>query len=142
MRTMAIDSGDVRVGIAVTDDLGLIATPLEVIPREGAAERIRLRVQELDVGICVVGLPLNMNGTEGPAAAKARTLGGELAKLGMAVEYLDERMTTMSAERSLIEAGHSRRKRREITDAVAAAILLEAYLARRRNQANSAQGGP
>lgn len=142
MRTMAIDSGDVRVGIAVTDDLGLIATPLEVIPREGAAEHIRLRAQELDVDTCVVGLPLNMNGTEGPAAAKARTLGAELARLGMAVEYLDERMTTMSAERSLIEAGHSRRKRREITDAVAAAILLEAYLARRRNQANSAQGGP
>lgn len=134
MRTMAIDPGDVRVGLAVTDGAGIIATPLEVIPREGAAERIQLRAGELGVGLCVVGLPLNMNGTEGPAAEKARALGAELAALGLEVEYLDERMTSITAERTLIESGHSRRRRREITDAVAAAVLLEAYLARRRNQ--------
>lgn len=138
---MAIDPGDVRVGIAVTDSGGVIATPLEVIPREGAAERIRSRADELEVVTCVVGLPLNMNGTEGPAAAKARAFGAELEALGLAVEFLDERMTSLSAERALIEVGHSRRRRREITDAVAAAVLLEAYLARKRSQTSDPQAG-
>jgi putative Holliday junction resolvase len=141
VRILAIDPGDVRVGIAATDSGGMIATPLEVTERRGAADTIAARAQELGATLCVVGLPLNMNGTEGPAAEKARELGEELAERGLEVEYLDERMTTMAAERSLIETGHSRRRRREITDAVAATILLEAYLERRRHQTDHPPSG-
>jgi putative Holliday junction resolvase len=133
MRVLAVDSGKVRVGLAVTDADGLIASPLRVIERRGACEAIRQAAEDLDVATIVVGLPLNMDGSEGPSAEDARALGERLRAAGFQVEYLDERLTTVGAERVLIESGHSRRRRREITDAVAAAILLEAYLARRRN---------
>jgi len=129
------------MGLAVTDSGGLIATPLEVIPAKGAAERIAKTAEDLDVGTVVVGLPLNMDGSEGPSALFAREFAAELEALGLRVELLDERLTTVTAERGLIEAGHRRGRRREIQDAVAAAVLLEAYLAHQRNAASRAEAG-
>jgi len=133
MRVLGVDPGKVRVGLAVTDADGLIATPLRVVERRGACEEIQQTAADLEVETIVVGLPLNMDGTEGPSAEDARALGERLSAAGLQVEYLDERLTTVGAERVLIESGHSRRRRREITDAVAATIVLEAYLARQRN---------
>mgnify|MGYP002684124048 CR=1 FL=1 len=140
-RTLAVDPGQVRVGLAVTDSGGMIATPLEVIPAKGATERIAKTVADLNVGTVVVGLPLNMDGSEGPSAAAAREFAAALEARGVRVELLDERLTTVTAERGLIESGHRRGKRREIQDAVAAAVLLEAYLARQRNAASRAAAG-
>jgi len=141
MRVLAVDPGKVRVGLAVTDPDGLIAGPLTVIPRQRAAEEIAKRAAELGVELVVVGLPLNMDASEGPSAADARRLAQRIAAGGLAVEMQDERLTSVTAERALIEAGHSREKRRALTDAVAATVLLEAYLARRRNRTDTPEAG-
>lgn len=141
MRILAVDPGTVRVGLAVTDPEGWIASPLGVIPGPGAARSIANTVRELGVEIVVVGLPLNMNGSEGPSAEAARELAARIAAQGIAVEFLDERLTSMTAERVLIESGLRRSRRREVIDSVAATVLLEAYLVRRRNQAARAEAG-
>lgn len=141
MRILAVDPGAVRVGLAKTDAEGLIGTPLGVIPSKGAAARITSTAEALGAELVVVGLPLNMDGTEGTAAESARRLAEEIGASGLAVELFDERLTTVTAERALIEVGHSRRRRREIADAVAAAVLLEAYLAMRRRRAEVVENG-
>jgi putative Holliday junction resolvase len=141
MRVLAVDPGAVRVGLAVTDPEGLIASPLGVIPGWNAAEAIAKTVEELGVGTVVIGLPLNMDGSEGPSAVKARELAEAVATCGVPVEFCDERLTSVTAERVLIESGLRRRRRREVQDAVAATVLLEAYLARKRNQAARAEAG-
>jgi len=141
VRVLAVDNGAVRVGLAVSDPDGLIATPVGVIPREGAAKAIAKRAAELGVDLVVVGLPLHMNGTEGESALEARKLAGKLERLGLTVELLDERRTSASAHRARIDAGVPRGKRRESVDALAAAMLLEVHLARRRNQAADPDAG-
>ncbi len=141
MRILAVDPGTVRVGLAVTDPEGWIASPLDVIPSSGAARAIAKTAGGLGVEVVVVGLPINMNGTEGPSAEAARALAAKLEARGLRVELLDERMTTMTAERVLIESGLRRERRREVKDAVAATVLLEAYLARKRNEAARAEAG-
>jgi putative holliday junction resolvase len=135
MRFLAVAPGTVRVGLAVSDSEATIASPHGVIESRGAAESIAKTARELGVEIVVVGLPLNMDGSEGPSAQAARALAEQIAAYGVAVEFLDERLTSMTAERVLIESGLRRRKRREVVDAVAATVLLEAYLARKRSQA-------
>ncbi len=140
-RILGVDYGEVRVGLAITDADGLIATPLEVIDRRGAEDRIAKTAEDRGVREVVVGLPLHMSGAEGPSAEAARVLAAGLEARGLRVALVDERMTTLSAERVLIESGHSRKKRKRYTDAVAAAILLEAYLARQRSQAADPEAG-
>lgn len=141
MRILAVDNGSVRVGLAISDPGEMIATPVGVIPREGAPKMIAKRAAELGVELVVVGLPLHMNGSEGESAREARALAASLERLGLVVELLDERRTSASAQRALIDAGVSRGKRRESLDAFAAAMLLEVYLARRRNQAADPDAG-
>ena len=134
MRTMALDYGTRRIGVAVTDPTGVLAQPLETIHRKGRAadaswQRIAAIVDEYDVTQIVVGLPLHMDGRSGDQAERSRAFGDEVARrTGLPVHYLDERWTTREAERMVRESG-SRRSRRAL-DPVAAAILLRTWLER------------
>ena len=137
---MALDHGEKRVGVAITDPTGMLAQPLETIEsgkRAGTVlDRIAEIVRDYDVARIVVGLPLHMDGRSGRQAESARKFGDEVAqRTGLSVDYLDERWTSREAERMLGEAGSSparRRAKRSRTDTVAAAILLRTYLERSR----------
>ena len=136
MRTLAIDPGAKRVGIAVSDPTGTIAqalTTIEAAPAESLARRLADIALEQGAGRVVVGLPRRMDGSYGPEAQAARTLADSIRKAsGLPVELADERLTTVAAERSLIEGGMRRAKRRRSIDRVAAAILLQSHLDRKR----------
>jgi putative Holliday junction resolvase len=132
MRTMGLDVGTKTVGVAVSDELGLTAQALVTVRRQNLradlAELERI-AGEHEVARCVVGLPVNMDGTEGPRAEATRAFGAALHKhLGLPVEYWDERLSTVAAERVLLEANLSRQKRRQVVDKVAAAIILQGWL--------------
>lgn len=132
MRILALDHGTKRIGLAISDEMGLIAQPLEYLPAQPLTEfmgRLREIIDSRGVREMLVGIPRNMNGTYGPAAEKAREFAGELrAAFPIPVKTWDERLTSVQANRSLIEAGVRREKRREKVDATAAAILLQSYL--------------
>jgi putative Holliday junction resolvase len=136
MRILGIDPGEVRLGLAVSDELGLTAQGLPTWTRRGRSAdfaHFRSLVKELDVAEVVVGLPRNMDGTVGPQAEAARELARDLRDtLGLPVTLWDERLTTRAATRVLTEAGLSRRRRRDRVDAVAAALILQGYLDRTR----------
>lgn len=129
---MGLDVGERRVGVAVSDELGAIATPLATVQRgrRDLAE-IEALIREWTVSQLVIGLPTGLSGREGPQAALVRSFAAKLEAAidaGVEVIYWDERLTTAIAERSLIEAGTSRARRKEQIDAVAAAVLLQSYL--------------
>ncbi len=131
-RVLAVDPGTVRVGLAISDPLGITAQPLDVIDAEKAVEEIARLCQELEVTEIVVGLPVTESGDEGASAEMARTLADDIAQAtGREVTTLDERYTTRMAESLMIEAGTRRRRRRGAADKVAAAVLLRSYLDRR-----------
>ncbi len=129
-RIMCVDIGEKRIGIAVSDLLGLTAQGIETYNRKGEGDEqyIADKAKELGASLIVAGLPLNMNGSRGPAVDKVVQFMSGVEALGNKVEYQDERMTTMSAERTLIEADMSREKRRKVIDKVAAVYILQAYL--------------
>lgn len=130
-RVLALDFGARRVGVAVSDPLGISAQPHSVLDGgdPGLLARIGRLASELGAGRIVVGLPVSLNGSEGPSAEAARRFAGEVAEAtGLPVDLLDERFTTVSAERVLREAGLPGRRRRRVRDRVAAAVLLQAYL--------------
>lgn len=143
MKIMAVDYGDARTGLAVCDRTETLASPVGIIQEKSmakAAEKIVYATREFEAGLLVIGLPLNMDGTEGPRAQKSRKLGALLEKIiSIPIEYWDERSTTKSAEGLLSETGTYGKKRKEVLDAVAATIILESYLAFRNNQKGSAQ---
>ena len=131
MRIMAIDYGDARTGIAVSDMLGLLAGETFVITQwdpAALADTIVAEAKARDVGTLVLGLPKNMDGTEGPRAEKARALGDMLTAQGMTVVLWDERRTTIDAHRILRANGKREKKHKATVDAVAAALILEGYL--------------
>lgn len=133
VRTLALDWGERRIGVAISDSTGLIAQPLETIASSGdgrdALERVAELVQKHEVDQIVVGLPLHMNGRRGPEAERARAFGERVrARVGVAVDYLDERWTSLEAERVLDEVGVKRRKQRGRVDPIAAALLLRTWL--------------
>jgi putative Holliday junction resolvase len=131
-RYLGIDYGTKRVGLALSDGLGITARPLEVVPRSRVGERVVELCAEHGVDMLVVGLPTGLNGQEGAAVAGARALGEELAELtGLPVTYIDERFTSKLAESALLESGMRRRSRRDKVDKVAAAIILQSFLDRR-----------
>lgn len=128
-RVIGVDYGSKRVGLAISDGIGLTATPLEVVVRRNAVARIAELMSELDVDTVVVGLPTGLSGAEGDAASEARGLGAEIVETtGARVEYFDERFTSRMAGEALLEAGMKRRERRGTVDKVAAAIILQGYL--------------
>lgn len=129
MRTLGVDLGDKRVGLALSDEDGTFASPLQVLQRTGdralIADLARI-VREHEVGAIVVGLPLHMDGREGPEAERARTFAARLAeKTKRPVELWDERWSTIAAERALRE---DRGRRKGPVDHVAAALLLQGFL--------------
>ncbi len=129
---MGLDVGTKTVGVAVADELGFTAQPITVVRRSNLkadlAELIRLAADRA-VDRFVLGLPLKMDGTEGPRAQATRKFGDALAKASnLLVIYQDERLTTVAAERSLLEADVSRQKRREVIDQVAASLILQGWL--------------
>lgn len=130
---MALDVGDVRIGIAVSDLMGIIANPLETYTRRGDAERDAKYIADLakahEVELFVSGLPLGLNGLENEQTAKTRAFIQQLQKQTDApVKFMDERFTTLSAERVLIEGNVRRENRKKVIDKVAATIILQNYL--------------
>jgi putative Holliday junction resolvase len=132
MRILALDHGTKRIGVAISDETAIIAQPLEYLaaePLEALLERLEDIVNKRQVGEILVGIPRNMNGTYGPAAARARQFAEDLrGAFAVRVTTWDERLTTVQANRALIETGMRREKRREHMDQTAAAILLQSYL--------------
>jgi len=134
-RVIAMDVGDVRIGIAVSDSARMIAQPLEVYRRVGYGPDVRYALslcERYETDQVLLGLPLNMDGSQGPQAEKVRAFGERLAGSGLRVAYQDERMTTVTAERALIEGNMRRGERRQTVDKVAAAIILEQWLAEQK----------
>ena len=128
-RSLGVDYGTKRVGLALSDPLGLTARPLAVVPRSKIIEEVVSLVKEQEVGTIVVGLPTGLGGDEGISASEARKLADELATAtGVDVVLRDERYTSRMAESALLESGMKRRQRRESVDKVAAAIILQDYL--------------
>lgn len=131
-RVIALDVGDVRVGVAVSDPSRTIAQPLEVYRRVGYgpdSRHILALCETYGTQTVLVGLPLNMDGTPGPQAAKARAFGQLLMDAGLTVLYQDERLTTVTAERALIDGGVRRQERRQHVDKLAATLILTQWLA-------------
>lgn len=129
-RVLAVDPGERRIGLAISDAGRTVALPFEVIEaREKPVQRIEEIAKEEGVEEIIVGLPLRMDGTEGPAAEAARRLASDLeASLGLLVKLVDERLTTKSAIRALHETGVSEKKGRRVVDKMAATLLLQSYL--------------
>ena len=128
-RVLALDYGTMRIGAAISDPLGITASPLEVIAAAGAIERIKALVAEYQPTVVVVGLPVSLSGDENAAAVAARAFGQSVQDAtGVDVRFVDERFTSHTAEEALLEGGLKRRSRREKIDKVAAAVILRHYL--------------
>ena len=130
-RIVALDVGDRRIGIAVSDPLGITAQPLETYTRVGYGPDVRHIAQiaqkyETDQILC--GLPRNMDGTQGFQVNKVREFAVKLEEMGLVISYHDERMTTMLAEGALLEANMRREDRKKKVDMVAAVMILQSYL--------------
>lgn len=132
MKVMGLDYGDRRIGVAVSDAFGWTAQGLEVIERRGDNSelgKIAYLIRDLEIGEVVVGLPKNMNGTVGPRGEICIEFANQLKELlGLPVHLWDERLTTRSAERALLEADVSRKKRKQVVDKLAASLILQNYL--------------
>jgi putative Holliday junction resolvase len=132
VRVLAIDPGTVRLGLALSDPSGTIAQPLSVLPRRSTQEDLRALADLAtahNVGLIVVGLPRTMDGRIDVAAKEAQAFGADVAGVtGLPVKYWDERLTTVAAERYLIDQGKRRNKRRQEVDRMAATLLLQGYL--------------
>ena len=127
-----MDIGDVRIGVAISDPLGISTNGIETHLSRGAEADAAYFVEMASsrgAEKILLGLPLNMDGTEGDRAQKVRDFGALLSeKSGLPVEYEDERLTTVEAEEMLIEAGLTRQEQKKVIDKVAAEIILRSYL--------------
>ena len=140
MRALGLDLGSKRIGVAVSDLSGTIASPLLVITRGRSRrhdhDRIAALVREEEADVLVVGMPRSLSGGEGPAAKAATAEITALASVvGVPVETYDERFTTVAANRALAESGVRGQARRQVVDKVAAAVILQSWLDARRSQA-------
>ncbi|HEY7032366.1 MAG TPA: Holliday junction resolvase RuvX [Thermomicrobiales bacterium] len=142
-RVLGLDVGSKRIGVAVSDELGAIASPVGFVER-GPRDRAGFRelLDRFGATRLVAGLPSGLSGREGPQAADTRAYAEALAAdLDLPLDYWDERLTTTIAERSLIAAGTRRDKRRERIDAVAAAVMLQGYLDAQANRRRRTEVG-
>ncbi len=132
MRYLALDHGTKRIGVAVSDELKMIAQPLEYIPTEpfdAFLSRLKQLLVEKEVERVFIGMPRNMDGSYGPAAEKVREFIAILkTEIGVPIQMLDERLTSAQANRVLLQGNVRRADRKEKVDAMAAAILLQSYL--------------
>jgi len=146
MRHLALDVGDERIGLAISDGLGLTARPLETIRRvSGPASfhRIARIVAEQDVDELVIGLPLLENGREGKQVASTRAYVAGLVKhVDLPIVYWDERYSSGDAQQIMIDNGRGRRRRRHSIDAVAAAVFLQQYLDEQAQANDEERGDP
>jgi putative Holliday junction resolvase len=136
VRVLALDLGSKRIGVAVSDITGSVASPLTVLTRSRSRrhdhERIAALVRDEEAEMVVIGLPIHLSGAEGPAARAARTEAEALGTMiAVPIETFDERLTTVTAERALAEAGVRGPARRQLVDKVAAAVILQSFLDRR-----------
>ena len=139
MRIMGLDFGSKTVGVALSDSLLITAQGLEIIGRKEENKlrrtlaRIDERIQEYEVTEIVLGLPKNMNGTEGERVALTREFAEKLERrTGLPVIFWDERLTTVAADKAMMEAGIRRERRKEYVDKIAASLILQGYLDSRR----------
>ncbi|WP_058302143.1 Holliday junction resolvase RuvX [Gorillibacterium timonense] len=132
MRIMGLDYGDKTIGVAISDELGWTAQGVEVIRRKGLEddrERLAQLIREYGMDEIVVGMPKNMNGTIGPRGEASREFADRLREwFGLPVQLWDERLTTVAAQRTLIEADVSRKKRKGVIDKMAAQLILQGFL--------------
>ncbi len=142
-RVLAVDLGKVRIGLAISDPRGVVATPLDTLriadpdDTDAIVTDVAAVASRQDVAVIVVGLPRALSGREGRPAQRARAVAARLADAtDLPVDLWDERFTTVEAERSMLEQGASRRERREAVDRVAATLILQGYL-----RAHPAAGG-
>ena len=137
MKIMAVDFGDARTGLAICDKTDLLASPVGVIHEkrfEHAVEKVAAAAAENRAEAVIVGLPLNMNGSEGPRAELCRNFAEQLSsRVNVPVRMWDERQTTVSAAGYLNQTDTRGKKRKEVIDAVAAVIILDSYLQWRKN---------
>ncbi|MDZ7372543.1 MAG: Holliday junction resolvase RuvX [candidate division KSB1 bacterium] len=145
-RYLGIDYGTRRIGVAISDPLGLLAHPLTTL--EGGSETSRLErlveiIRQLDVQAVIVGMPLTMRGEEGKEAERARAFAARLAeRIAVPIRAWDERLTTVTAQRKLRSAGRRPSRNRPIVDQIAAVEILQSYLDWLRGRAQSDRGGP
>ncbi len=131
-RKMGVDYGDKRIGIALSDQLCIISSPYEVYQNHGeedALKHLDKIIKDNDVDEVAMGLPLNMDGTEGERAKLHRAFGEKLALYsGVKVHFIDERLTSAEAEDILISSGVRREKRKELIDKIAAQLILQTFI--------------
>ena len=141
MRLLGLDVGEKTIGIAVSDPLGWFAQGVETLRRkdeESDLDYLQGLIKQYEATVVVVGLPLNMNGTEGPSALRARSMGDLLNnRFDIKVEYQDERLSTVAAEKVLISGNVSRKGRKKVIDKMAAVIILQNYLDRLATSGNN-----
>ena len=135
-RILALDVGERRIGVALSDPLGYTAQPLAVLTRRGGAEDVEAvaaLVEAHHVSRVVVGLPLTLRGAVGASAQRVRSFAGRVGqRIAVPVEFVDERFTTAESERVLLAADASRRRRKQVIDQMAAQLILQQYLERNR----------
>jgi putative Holliday junction resolvase len=137
-RILGLDIGSKRIGVAVSDEEGMLASPTTMVER-GRNDRAAFRelIERWQPVLLVSGLPTGLSGREGPQAAETRTYAESLASdLDLPLEYYDERLSSTIAERALLEAGMSRERRKERIDSMAAAVMLQGYLDHQRMRRN------
>ncbi len=142
MRTLGIDYGRRRIGLALSDEEGILASPLRVYIRGHSEEKdmaaLVSLIRKLEATELVIGLPLNMDGSHGEMALEVAEFARRIQQeTGLQVELYDERLTSQEAERVLIEANLSRRRRREHRDSLSAVLILQGHLDRRRSSKHS-----
>ncbi len=134
---VGLDLGDKTIGVAVSDRIGAVATPLETVRRKKFtldSARLLEIIRERDLGGILLGLPRNMDGTEGPRCQSTRAFARNLSRLtDLPIGFWDERLSTVAAERALLEADTSRKRRSEVIDHVAASYILQGALDRMRH---------
>ena len=142
VRALGVDLGSKRIGIAVSDTSGTIASALTTVHRSKSRRHDHAEIAKLvqveECEVVVVGLPLSLDGTHGPAAKAATKEVAQMASVvGVPIEMYDERFTTVTAERHMLEAGLDARQRRQVVDKAAAAVMLQSWLEHRRNTWNA-----
>ena len=138
MRYLCLDLGRKRIGVAVSDETGLIASPvgaIQVGDRAQVFKQVLRHIEDQAAGKLIIGLPLHMNGDEGIEAGRAREFARQLSRLTkIPIDFMDERLTSVEADRLMQEAGVKREKRKANIDARAAAIILQTYLDTERSE--------
>lgn len=133
-RLIGLDIGERRIGVAVSDELGMIASPVATIDaRRDVASELKILAEKYGVTRLIVGLPIGMSGREGPQASEVRGVADALGKqLGLEIVYSDERLSSAMANQALIAKGTRRDKRKQNIDAMAAAVILQGFLDNQR----------